>query len=478
MRSPRTRLLAIGLLLLDAVAVIAVVKVLKLQLTRWGPEGGEALERHLWLSCLVAWAGSGGLALLVGLRDAFGHKATLSFTLPLPASSRLRILYGGVVLQLASFWVIAGTSFGIAVLAVLGPHGALWLVLLLSGACLASLGALLLVFAGLVCSGQPPSRVRATVAALLLAALATWAGWTAARWTISPLVAAASCLVLLVAALGPLAAVLGGLYSRAFHVMQAAGSRAPRRPCMALFTGWLLRFRSPGVALFVKDLLTRSRSWASWGRVLIAIAAVLAFPLLRARVQSFDVDDPTLIVTFVVGGVLLTIVDGASSPFGGEGNRLMLLLIAPVRSAAIVRAKMAAFVLPFGTVAVATSAYLSLASGLSGGEAVHVCLAVLLLVLGISTVFVLGSVLDIDLDREVHGGLEEMLHEEAPLSIVRLALSGVAAGLLAVQLIIFSHLSGAAFLAQLVTLDAFLLAVGRRFAATRLVRQPAVTEPG
>jgi hypothetical protein len=401
--SRRSRVVWLGLLLFDAVVIGALVAVLVPRFDVWGLDGGATVERRLWLSCLASWIGSGALAILAVLQDGFGPKATLTFTLPLRPATRLRYLYGNVVLQLGNLWILGGLSFGIAVLSAIGAQGTAWVALFMAGAALAVLGSLLIVSAWVVCFASPASALRMIPSALLAAGALLGATWVFARWTVLPTAAAASFLVVLVAALGGLAGRLGDLYSCAFYVTQGSTPRAAKRRATALFTGWLLRFRSPGAALFVKDLLTRTRHWANWGRVFFAAAAVLAFPLLRATLRSID-DDALLVAVFVVGGVLLTIIDGASSPFGSEGSRLALLLTAPMRPVRLVRAKMVAFAIPFSVVAVATAAGLSLASGLGGAETLRVCMTVLLMVIGLSTVFVLGSVFDMNLDLEIHGG--------------------------------------------------------------------------
>jgi hypothetical protein len=467
-RSSRSRFVLLGVALFDAAVIAVLVKVLTPWFGTWGPDGGVVLERRLWLSCLASGVGSFGLAMLVAVEDGFGPRAILAFTFPLPASTRFRILYGNLAFKLANLWIIGSFGFGIAVVSALGSQGAAWLMLLLALDALAVLGSILLVSAWLLCFEGTASRVSVIGAALLTAGAVLGARWKLAAWTVPPLVATAAALTVVVVGLGPLGGALGGLYARAFYVTQGSAPRVVKRRTIGLVTGWLLRFRSPGVALFVKDVLTRSRHWANWGRVVFAAIAVLAFPLLREKLQFLAIDDSLLIAAFVVGGVLATIIDGASSPFGSEGNRLALLLTIPIRRSDIVRAKMTAFVVPMSTVAVATSAWLSLATGLDLLLALHVCLAVLLMVVGISAVFVLGSVFDVDLDLEIQGGLQGLLYEETPFSPVRLALTAFGIGLCAVDLVILAHVPAAAVHPLLLALDALLLGAGLRVATSRL----------
>jgi hypothetical protein len=96
------------------------------------------------------------------------------------------------------------------------------------------------------------------------------------------------------------------------------------------------------------------------------------------------------------------------------------------------------------------------------------------MVVGIASLFALGSALDVDLDREIQGGLQGLLEEEAPLAPVRLLLTGMGGALFALHLVILAALSAAAAVALLLALDALLLAAGVPLASARLgARRPA-----
>ncbi|HYC91744.1 MAG TPA: hypothetical protein VEO54_21170 [Thermoanaerobaculia bacterium] len=463
--SRKARMLLAAVLLFDAAAIFGVVRMLAPRIGDW--QGSGLLDRNLWLLCLVSWGGTAALSMLAALQEGFGQKAILTFTLPVPNPARLRILYGSVVYQLLNLWVIAGCGFGIAVVSTIGVRGLAWLVLQLTGHAFAVLFALLLLFAAIRWL-LPRSAQALWIAGVVLAAVAFGAFALVrnvpAPW---PLAVAGALVVLLVVALGPLAGAFGDLYARAFYVIQASSPRAVKRRWMTVITAWLLRSRAPGAALFVKDLLTRSRHWANWGRVIMAVAAIAAFPLLRAQLRGRGFDDAMIIAGFVLGGILLTIVDGVSSPFGSEGNRLTLLLTAPVSLPRVLRAKFTSFVVPFSITAAATTAGLALAIGLGGESALRLAVAVVLMLIGISALFVLGSVFDVDLDLEVEGGLQGLMQEEAPLTPVRLVLTAFGTLLLAVELFVLSRVPYTVACAAFLLVDAILITTGFQAALTR-----------
>lgn len=463
--SPKARMLLSAVLLFDAAVIFGVVRMLAPRILEW--QGSGLLDRNLWLLCLVSWGGSAALTMIAALQEGFGQKAILTFTLPVPNPARLRILYGSIVYQLLNLWVIAGCGFGIAVVSPAGLRGFAWLVLQLTGHAFAVVVALLLLFA--VIRWVLPRSVKALwIAGIVLAAIAfgvfALVRNVAAPW---PLAVAGAFVVLLFLALGPLAGAFGDLYARAFYVIQASSPRAVKRRWMTVATSWLRASRTPGAALFVKDLLTRSRHWANWGRVIMAIAAIAAFPLLRAQLRGRGFDDAMIIAGFVLGGVLLTIVDGVSSPFGSEGNRLTLLLTAPISLARVVWAKFTSFVVPFSITAAATAAGLALAIGFGGESALRLAIAVVLMLIGIAALFVLGSVFDIDLDLEVEGGLQGLMQEEAPLTPVRLVLTAFGTLLLSAELFLLSRVPYTIACAAFLVIDAVLLTAGFQAALTR-----------
>jgi hypothetical protein len=460
--SQKARVLLTAILLFDAAVIFGVVRMFAPRLRDWQTAG--SLDRNLWLFCLASWAGSAGLSILAALQEGFGQKAILTFTLPVPNADRVRILYGSIVYQLLNLWLIAGCGFGIAATLVLGWQSFPWIVLVLAGHALAVLLSLFALFLSIRYLLRRPWTLWIVGGALSLIVFVVIRTASALR-AVSPPLATGVFIVVLALALGPLAGVLGGFYARAFYVIQASSPRAVKRRYMSLLTGWLLQWRSPGAALFVKDLLTRSRHWANWGRIIVAVVAVAGFPLFRTQLRSRGLDDALIVVAFVLGGVLLTIVDGVSSPFGSEGNRLTLLLTAPISLGKVILSKFTSFVVPFSITAVATGAGIALAIGLGEG-ALRVSAAIVLMLFGISTVFILGSVFDVDLDVEVEGGLQGLMQEEAPLTPVRLALTVLGTLLFAIELLLLSRLPWIFACALFLLLDVILAAAGFQSAMT------------
>jgi hypothetical protein len=358
------------------------------QLSRWSLKGEAALAGNL-VAVLAAlcwglgsWAGLGALRLGLA-RD----EQELLFTLPLCPAERWHALLVRVLRE----WV-GGTSVLLTLaalagglLSVLGLGGIPWLLLAVLGLVLALVGGPLLMMAG---------------AALLLRA---------------PL------------RLGNIRGVadFGGRCYETLARRQRTRDRAPAAavlPGLAPLLTAIGRWRTPIAAVIWRGIVSQSRSWTFRLRLLTTPVLGAALVWLAERVTFPGVSDAELVAVLVIGLGLLTIADGAPSPLGGEGNRLALLLLAPARPGELLCGKLIALLLAVGTQTVVVSAVLGTALGLGTAVTLLVVFQVAVAVVGLATLFVGGSILDIDLSRSVEGALQSLLVEEVPVTKVRLAL--------------------------------------------------------
>jgi len=155
-------------------------------------------------------------------------------------------------------------------------------------------------------------------------------------------------------------------------------------------------------------------------------------------------------------------VDGSSSPLGAEGNRLALLLTAPLSHADLLRAKLAALLVPFLVGGVGAALLVGLAAGLPARQLATATVAVVLLVTGLAAVFAWGSAWDADLGLEIEGGLRGLLQEQTPLTPVRALLVAASALLLGLDLLALRALPATPALAALLGLDVLVLGIGWR----------------
>jgi len=128
----------------------------------------------------------------------------------------------------------------------------------------------------------------------------------------------------------------------------------------------------------------------------------------------------------IVATVLVLVVasETVPSPLGGEGNRITLLLIAPLPHSTLLWAKWTAFVVPIVSYGVVLGAVLGLWSGLALFDLFATLVGIVLVLGGNAALWVWGSAWDADLDAVVAGPEQAMLVEELPVTPWRIMLIG------------------------------------------------------
>jgi hypothetical protein len=145
-------------------------------------------------------------------------------------------------------------------------------------------------------------------------------------------------------------------------------------------------------------------------------------------------------VAYVIGLVLLTILDSTPSPFGGEGNRLALLLLAPVDGAAILWVKFSGVVPLLLFEGLALSLILGLWRRMPPGDLLFASAVMALIIVGVTGLITWGSAWDINLDLPIEESAQALIHERMPSTPCRIVFLTLACMLAAALLIVFWRL--------------------------------------
>jgi hypothetical protein len=409
---PRRR----GLLTVAAVVLAALASGSGYRLTglllAWQAAG--VLPSRLWGLCLTAWTTASALGFLVFREQAAGERARLLFTLPLSPAERWRILVVSAAWRLSNFWLLSGASLGSALVFALGARALPWISVLL------------------------------LVPGLTLGFV-----------------------------LGPLATPLGRRYERAFQSLLGANPRPPRRPVVDLLTRGLACWRTPTAALFTREILSRGRQWVDWARLGLVVGLLAGFPHLRPALLACGLPDSLTVPGAVALLAFLILVDGSSSPLGAEGNRLGLLLPAPLSPGELLGAELTALLAPTLLGSLGCTLVLGISSGFGVGALSTATAEVALLVTGLAAIFAWGSAWDTDLDLEIEGGLRGLLQEQSPLTPVRALLVATGSLFLGAGLLTIRALPSPLALAGLGGLDVLVLGLAWRWGQSGLRRLTA-----
>lgn len=431
----------------------------------WRADGSTALWEHLWPLALIVCGGLVVFAALATLREGFGaDEAVLLMLMPLSPASRFRSVFVAVLISAVRPEVL---TFLAVLSLLLGRDAPGWLLVGATGsvmAVLAGVTATLLAARGL--GGTQRPRTRAVLLGGLVAAVLVWAGFrvVGAKF-ISPVPTAVLLALLTLLAVGPGASWLGRLYVDAFQQLdgRSGGARITRAPAWARpFVGRLTQRRDVVGAMLVKELLYQGRNPINLLRLVILLAAVPVFPLLRSSLDRASFSDVFLVVAFASGLGLYGLVDFVPSPIGSEGNRLTIYLTAPVESSSVLLAKFVVFVAP----SLLLNAVLVLVLGgwlrLTPSQLLFALGSTWLIQVATTAALVWGSAWDEDLDVPVEGLTQTMLHEHAPITSRRIWLINTSIIVLTVGLIAFWRLPVPLVVPSLVALDAAVLAVAWR----------------
>ena len=418
------------------------IKTLLYQLIVWRADSAVQLHYHLWLLLLGCWSGTGILSILATLREGLNEQeALLLFTLPLSSAERFRLLCATILLRGPGIWLLL---FAVVLTITLGWSAFVWLLLSLVGILLVSLCCMLATLL-LICYLLPTrlwmqmmTILGALMVVTVLVALSVVQHPVMQPFMPNPLLIVLIFLLSLLILLGPGASLGGAIYSRAFYTLQGR-LRRPRTltpPGMRWFCERLSYWRSLTGAMLVKAFFYQGRNPFNWLRLLVIFAYLLPFPWCYHLVISYDISKALFMMAYLAVMVLLCLIDASPSPFGGEGNRLVLYLTAPLTTRVLLRAKLMTFLLP----ALCLAFLLSIALGgwlhMPLLIMVPIVSQVFLLIIGPITLLTLGSVWDEDLSIVVEGAIQMLLHEQLPITPRRIWLIGLTYLLLAIMLLL------------------------------------------
>jgi hypothetical protein len=428
---------------------------LALRLQHWRTEGPAAVQTGLWQICLFTWLGTGLFSLLSIQRTVGGDEALLLFTLPIAPATRFRTLFGSFFI--GGLWSVALLQICVTsyvLVSVVGWQGLFWLLLLQIGnvlVVLCMLIAALLVLRYLLSPGWVKIRVIAMLLVGVLLSLIAFRGSGIARssqalllW-LRPEPVILLFILLLVVLLGPLAERIGELYSTVFTRLQAWGRSRnaftlPGAHSMRSIFG---RRRGLTAALFARAIVSQSRNMIFWLRLLVVLIVFSLFPLVRAALSSFALSNTCLAALYAAGLAIAHILEPAPGAISGEGNRLSLYLTTPYKPAHIVRAKLTVVLLPILGEGLTMGLFLCWRLGLTFSQTSFVILATGLMITSCTTLLVLGSVWDEDLNLAVEGAVQTLLQEEAPLTPRRMALLSITIVCLSTMFLLLWRLPGA-----------------------------------
>ncbi len=240
-------------------------------------------------------------------------------------------------------------------------------------------------------------------------------------------------LVLLVI-LWSLAWFLGRVYAPAWSRLQETRlvrpglAKGPKSRASHFARRLLSPWQGATRAILLKDWRTMARSPLFPIRVLGLLLTWAMFSVVKDRLA---IQNPLAAVPLIVAYVLLClqalVVEPTANAFAGEGNRLSLILTAPLSPRQLIRAKLVAQLIP-ALLACAISTFVvgflvPLPWPMIGLTALLACFVTATN----ATLLVGGSVVATDLSIGVSGVLEEILFEEtmvSPIAAYRMALAG------------------------------------------------------
>ena len=454
---------------------------LSLLLQRWQAQGPLALNTGLWSLCLLTWSSMAGFTLLGCVQRALGDDETLLlFTLPLAPAARFRALYGSFFIEhLWNFLLLELGVTGYILAAVLGWRALTWLVLLQLGVAVAVLCTLLLVF--LVIRYLIPRERRKKhigVAALFLLTvvlvsllslkgafdLSTFKLWLRPEFVIVLFILS------LAIVLGPLTQSAGRLYVAAFSITQSWNRprNAATLPGIHTLTRLFARRRTLSSALFVKMLLSQSRSFVAWGRIGMVLIVLFLFPQLYTLAAHAGWSNTLFVAIFAAGLALLGIAEQAPNGISGEANRLSLYLTAPFNLSQFLRAKLFVYLLPMLIQGLTVALFLAWRLALTPGQAALSLVIMALLILSALAIFVWGSAWDEDLNLTVEGTMQTILHEETPITPRRILLLNSGLLSFAATLLLLLKLPPLLALPALIVFDATIIVAMWRFGLAQL----------
>jgi hypothetical protein len=270
-----------------------------------------------------------------------------------------------------------------------------------------------------------------------------------------PLMFLPDALVLGGLAFGPGAAFIG----RAMIPITQQVATAPPRTFAAFphltdrIADTLERYPIPALAIVRKDLLAQSRDAFTLLRI-VPVAGVLPLAILaHSRIDGHG-SDASRIAVIAIALAWYGMLEIRPSPFGGEGNRIMLALQAPIGTTALLGGKtlgMLAIEMPQVWLAVTIAIVGTSGSFATWGLAI---VATGITVTSLIVVLTAASVWDIDLERRVDDRTQAVLAEHVPFGARRMLGLGLTGAVAAASAAILLLLPMPAAMLALVGLQA------------------------
>ncbi len=398
------------------------------QIHLWQVQGAAALTSGLWLYCISVWSGM-IFFVAIGIQTTVGRdEVVLQCTLPLPIATRFRALVGAFFVE--NLWLLLlfqALIMGYVLFSTLGSLALPWLLLLQLGVMLSvclSLIMTLLILRYLVPRGHIKLRVVTALGLALLALLAAIYHIALAEdinntlhW-LRPEIAIGLCALLLFIVLGPGAHPLGGLYMATLLVLQGSdrARKAFTLPGAGLLKRLFARHRTLTGALFTRAATSQGRNLFFWGRIAMTWVLLALFPLLHSTLRAYGFNESAQVAGCAGLLACIHILETAPGAVSSEASRLALFLSAPFSSRQILRAKLTLFLLPVLCEGVTMGLYLCWRFSLSPAQIGLVVVTLSEIILGGTSLLVLGSAWDMDLNLSVEGMRETLLVEEGPFT--------------------------------------------------------------
>lgn len=463
-------------------------------------QSADTLPIHLWLTCLASWSILSLFSLIALFQEGLNsNEATLLALQPIEPATRLRALYGLIVLKAGNWLVWEAGMFGVALIWVLGWSALAWLAMLIIGAALV---AWLTLIATLLILRFIVPHLRVMLGSFVALSALLWVSILALRgtgWDFSPVTApvfswfAAELILpehvgsfalpslalllpgmflLLLLVLLPLAHRSGLLYLSVLLRLQAGTNTSSTLslPGTRLLTGWLIHSRTMTAALLFKGLLNQSRHLLAWIRLLVLFILLVLFAPISAALGSLHLTPLVLVAGYATLVAALMLLEYAPYALSGEGDRLALYLLIPRGISSFLRARLCSFLLPALLIGLAVTLLLSLWIHLSLLDLGSALLLVLLSLSGYTAFAVLGSALDEDLSLAVEDGIQALIQEELPVTPRRLQLLSLSVALLVMLLLLDWKLPVLLALPVLALLDIAIVGLMWRLSTIYLAR--------
>ena len=478
----RTRITWFIALSVDLVVGLWSIRQLLDRVAQWQMAGSSVLEAHLWLLCLGAWAGIGFFTMLSTITLGFGNdQPLLLVTLPIPPAVRFRALYGLMLFAGIGNWLLLESIvIGVPLAITLGWQALTWLALLLIGVAVAawmSMVVTLLVIRYILPHLQKAllivliSGIGITIVYLMIGITGLTLHLPSLS-TPAPGLVSLPFVILLVLVIGPFAGNAGKLYLGAFHSMEGRSSSHTviNLPGVRAISKLLKHYRNLTGALLLKGLLNQSRNVFTWARLVIVLACIALFPLVRTLLAPYRFSDMALVVIYSTGVAILAVIEYAAYAISSEGTRLNLYLVVPLDIANYLRARLVVFLLPVLFVGLALSLVCAWWVRLPIIEIGLAVLMVALVLIGFTAFIVWNSAWDEDLDLASEGKMQVLIQEELPVTPRRLQLLGLSLLLIATMFLLVWKLPALLSMPALALLDAIVIAAGWRLSNAHLRR--------